>query len=210
MKQKIRGHKRFWKDIEQWIDRNKDLNLETVKNCGRDYVKFRVHPWGSLNLGNSITPEPHGKTRRLILNGFLEIYNNWKLTIEALEEPYYLKFWLYESNLAQSQVVCAIGEYINYYNQVFTVGDTKKNFPINNYRSHYNLFIDFEWSLGIDESIFEDNTNDPNFYINELAHQNEVRWLQKQLKKPHRIVQQKQPRIYAFPKGNVWIGTLKN
>lgn len=209
MHQKVRGHKRRWKAISSWVERNKDLDLIYVQKHGRDYVKFRLHPWGSLNLGKSKTSPPKHKTRKLIIDGLLDIYISWKKSLDSLGQPYYLKIWLYEPHLPQSQIVCAIGDYISYYDNVFPLAQNQKEFPNSNYQSHINSFKHFSWSLGIDEYFIEDFRSQPNFFKNDIIYLQEKKWLESQLDKPHRTIGNNAPFTYAFPQGNVWIGELK-
>lgn len=105
---KIRGHRRQWTHIDAWIDANKQLNLENVKRNGRDHAKIWVHPWSGITVTNSQIPEPKRETKRRIIKGLIAIYEGWKASLDQLNEPYYLKIWLYEPRLSKSQVVCAI------------------------------------------------------------------------------------------------------
>src|SRR5690554_4737715 len=95
---KIRGHKRRWNDIEKWINNHKDLNLDYLKDYKRDYAKIRVHPWSGLALTNSTIPEPKRETRKRITSGLIEIYDSWKITLDKLGEPYYLKICGYNGS----------------------------------------------------------------------------------------------------------------
>ncbi len=104
---KIRGHKRRWHDIDQWVEYHKNLSLDYLKEYQRDYAKIRAHPWSGISLTNSQTPEPKGLTKTKILNGLIEIYNSWKIELDELDEKYYLKIWLFEPRFSSSQVVCA-------------------------------------------------------------------------------------------------------
>ena len=59
-------------------------------------VKY-VDPWGTrISLKNSVIPEPKAELRLKIIEGLVEIYREWKLKLDKLNKPYYLKIWLLE------------------------------------------------------------------------------------------------------------------
>ena len=116
---KVRGHRRRWSDIDRWVETHKNLNLEYLKEYQRDYAKIRVHPWSGISLTNSQTPEPTRQTKTKILSGLIEIYDSWKNELDKLGENYYLKIWLFEQRFASSQVVCALGDYLEFYENTF-------------------------------------------------------------------------------------------
>lgn len=89
---KIRGHRRHWKNIDNWIEAHKSLDLHFLKDRQYDYAKIRVHPWSGINMVMSQIPEPKGTTKSKILYGLIEIYDTWKTELNKLGEPYYLKF----------------------------------------------------------------------------------------------------------------------
>ena len=116
---KIRRYKRILKEIERWRSEVIELDLENVQSTNRDYVKIWVSPYSDLELGNSISPQPSGEARTKILEALLDIYDNWKLALDKLGEPYYLKIWLYDQRFSNSQVVCAIGPFLDFYETTF-------------------------------------------------------------------------------------------
>ena len=116
---KIRGHNRIWNNIEKWKKANLKLDLENLKNCEKDYAKILIHPFSGISLTNSRNLEPKGETKERILNGLFDIYENWKNQLDELNEPYYLKIWLFEPRISKSQVVCVIGNSIDFYNTTF-------------------------------------------------------------------------------------------
>jgi hypothetical protein len=125
---KIRGHKRIWKDIEKWKNANLKLDLEHLKQNERDYAKIGVYPFSAISLTNSQIPEPKTKTKKRILNGLLDIYDSWKNQLDQLNEPYYLKIWLFEPRFSKSQVVCAIGNSIDFYKNTFIFPENTRKF----------------------------------------------------------------------------------
>jgi len=75
------------------------------------------------------------------------IYDSWKTELEKLNKPYYLKIWLYEPRISKSQVVCAIDDKIEYYDNIFEKADFKEN----NSSFTKQLSSDFNWQPTVDE-----------------------------------------------------------
>ena len=212
---KIRGHKRRWNDIEKWINNHKDLNLDYLKDYKRDYAKIRVHPWSGLALTNSTIPEPKRETRKRTTSGLIEIYDSWKITLDKLGEPYYLKIWLFDQRFSNSQVVCAIGEYIDFYENTFHKPDFSiKLFP-ENFGQLEKQISEFEWEYRLDEDHFDNSEpGSPDLYASIADYEEDKRYYAKMLKKPHRTTKFKGPigeatESYSFKKGNVWLGQKK-
>ena len=148
---KIRGINRRKRAIEQWGDVNKVLDMDLLIQEKREYVKFWVQPWSRLALGNSIYPEPTGECAYLLIKNLQKIYQSWQDSLEALQTPYYLQIWLYETYISRSQVVCAIEDAKDGYQHTFEVVE---ELPKNGIRSsqHYNAMtadvLDrFDWQL---------------------------------------------------------------
>ena len=148
---KIRGINRRKRAIEQWGECNKALDIEGLKETHRDYVKFWVNPWSRLSLINSIYPEPTGDCEYLLIKNLQKIYLSWQDTLESMQTPYYLQIWLYEEYISQSQVVCAIEDYKDFYQNTFEPVDEQPNDSIQS-SIHYNettaKYLDaFKWTL---------------------------------------------------------------
>ena len=148
---KIRGINRRKRAIKQWGDDRKSLNIDLLTQEKRDYVKFRVQPWSRLSLGNSVYPEPTGDCEYLLIKNLQKIYQSWQDSLEALQTPYYLQIWLYEEYISRSQVVCAIEDYKDFYQNTFEpVGEQPKNGiqSSSHYSSNTAEYLDcFEWKL---------------------------------------------------------------
>lgn len=154
---KIRGHKRIWKDIDQWIETHKNLDLDYVKEYQRDYAKIRIRPWSEISLTNSQTPEPTGQTKIKILTGLIEIYYAWKNKLDKLGESYYLKMWLFEPKFSDSQVVCAIGDYLAFYENTFFKPDESKELNPENYGRLNEEIANFKWEYRLEEDHFDNS-----------------------------------------------------
>ena len=214
--QKIRGHKRRWKHIDQWIEKNKHLDIDYVKSSQRDYSKIWVHPWSGISLMGSEIPEFRGKTKQKILKGLITIYDSWKSALDKLNEPYYLKIWLYEPNFSRSQVVCAIGDFFNFYEITFHNPKDNKSLNFQHYGSLDKEMEKFDWEHRLEEHHFDNTTlGDPDEYESLEDYKQEKRWFEKMLTKPHRTTTYKKPIgevtvSYSFKLGDVWLGERRD
>jgi hypothetical protein len=144
---KIRGLKKKVAKIQNWVEEYLKLDIEQLSEYKYHYSKVYVQPWDNISLNNSQIPEPKGKAKKEILNGLEKIYDSWKVELEKSEKPYYLKIWIYEPRISKSQVVCAIGDRIEYYENLFEKVDYKKN----NSSFTNSLSSEFKWESKIDE-----------------------------------------------------------
>ncbi len=206
--QKIRGHKRRQKAIEQWRLENLELRLDLIKKYNYYHVDIVVHPWCDLSLINSAFPEPKRKTKQLILNGLIDIYHSWKIQLDKIGQPYYLKIWLFESRFSKSQVVCAIGDRIDYYEKLFFEPKNGKQFQTTNYINLKERLEAFEWEYRLDEDHIEnDFVGEPKQYLTNNDFLEIKRWFDKTMKKPHRITTlDNAVEYYSFKKGDAWLG----
>jgi len=148
---KIRGINRRKRAIEQWGNAHTSLDINLLNDTKRDYVKFWVQPWYRLPLGNSIYPEPTGDCEYLLVEKLNKIYQAWKNTLDNLQKPYYLQIWLFEDYISQSQVVCAIEDCKNFYQNTFETVNVQPSEGIKS-SMHYNSdtakYLDcFTWQL---------------------------------------------------------------
>ena len=209
---KIRGHKRTWTDIQNWKNANLNLDIENLKNRERDYAKIWVAPFSNISMTNSIIPQPKRETKKRILSGLIEIYESWENELRELNQPYYLKIWLFEQRFSKSQVVCAIGDSIEYYDNIFNSPQENKIFKSNDYGKLKNQLDDFNWNHKLDEDVIDDTFVGE---IDDYASENEFieakKWFDKELKKPHTKSDVKYSNgdimtLYSFKKGEVWVG----
>lgn len=126
---KIRGHKRIWKEIDNWVNYNKTLDLDYLKSRKRDYVKVWGSPFKNLSVLNSEFSPPKGKTRQKIIEGILEIFKKWETHLNSLDKPYYLKIWYFPHDVSKCQVVCAIDDFLSFYDITFYKPTIAKPFP---------------------------------------------------------------------------------
>jgi hypothetical protein len=209
--QKIRGHKRIQKQIENWRLRNLEFRFDLLENYKKDHIDIVVHPWCDLSIINSIIPQPHGKTKQLMINALIDIYDSWKKQLDAHGLKYYLKVWLYEERFTKSQIVCAIDSKIDFYNNTFSKSSIKKNINPESFGNNKRLG-EFNWELMVDEDFYDNNTvGDPEEYETIKDFYEMQRWFNRQLKKPHNKYVPDKPtedffEYYGFVKGKVWVG----
>ncbi len=205
---KIRGHKRIWNDIEKWRNANLKLDLENLKQNERDYVKIWIHPFSGISLTNSQIPEPKTETKKRILNGLLDIYESWKNQLDKLNEPYYLKVWIFEPRFSKSQVVCSIGNSIDFYQNTFNSTENVREFKNDFGGIIKNRIENFNWECKLDEDfLFSNDIGNPEDYENKKEYLEDKKWFNKRLKKKHITKTLRDgTNSYAFEIGNVWIG----
>lgn len=214
-KQKIRGHKRRHRHIEEWRLENLNLRFDLFEKYNGDHIDIVVHPWCDISIINSKIPEPKAKTKELMLSGLIDIYESWKKQLDKLGQPYYLKIWLYEPRFSKSQVVCGVGEKIDYYENVFFKPGERKKMKPNNYGQLKSKIESFNWDYHLDEDHY-DNTEvgEPEMYASKQDYEDTKKWFAKLLKKPHRTNKFKEPignitESYSFTRGEIWLGEKK-
>lgn len=148
---KIRGINRRKRAIERWGEANKILDVDLLNQEKRDYVEFLVQPWSRLSLINSIYPEPTGDCEYLLIKNLQKIYQLWQDSLEALQTPYYLQIWLFETYISRLQVVCAIEDYKDFYQNTFEPINEQPKDGIQS-SIHYNVntarYLDrYDWTL---------------------------------------------------------------
>lgn len=209
---KIRGHKRRWKDIDEWVSNYKYLDLDDLMEYERDFAKIRVHPWSGISVTNSKTPEPTRETKKRILQGLIDIYEEWKSILDKTEQTYYLKIWLFEPRFSHSQVVCAIGEKIDYYNTLFCKPDNLNQFKPESYGRIASQLTEFNWDFRLDEYQLDcSELGSPEEYESQTDYEEYKKWYQQIMRKPHRTIEYKDSlgetiESYLFRMGGVWLG----
>ena len=191
-KKKVRGWKRQIRKLERW--KIQHLNLE-LNRYGYSYVKIWLDPWYRLEKRN-----PPIWFQRLILAALLEIYESWREQLLARGEKLYLKIWLFDPHFITSQVVAAVGERINYYEDLFAQSNETKSFPYQKYLNRsYNL-QDYDWVLSVDEDMYFEREDELSVEDTES------------LKKiAFRVVEVSNgDKMYGVKKGDLWLGARKN
>ncbi|HEY0029957.1 MAG TPA: hypothetical protein VGC65_04310 [Bacteroidia bacterium] len=213
--EKIRGHRRRQRRIENWRLENLNFNLERLKKYKREYVEIIVHPWCDISLIKSKIPPPKRRTKQITLSGLLDIYESWKVQLDKLGQPYYLKIWLFEPRFSESQVVCAIGEKIEYYETNFFKPTQSKVLKHENYGELNRRLEEYNWDYRLDEFHYDNGeVGNPEQYSTPKDYEETKKWFANLLKKSHRTEIFEEPigdRVegYSWKQGDLWIGGKK-
>ena len=165
-------------------------------------------------MTKSAIPEPTRKTKDKILKGLLEIYKNWKTQLDNIGQSYYLRIWLFEPRFSQSQVVCAIGDSIDFYKNNFFKPDNKKEIVLEKYGPRLGL-DKLTWDYHLDEDHYDNcEVGEPEQYASQQEFEETERWFKRILKKPHRTTKFREPigdrvESYSFRGGDLWLGEWK-
>jgi hypothetical protein len=209
---KIRGHKRRHRQLENWRLRNLDIREDLIETYQSDHIDIVVHPWCDLSLTNSAFPEPKRKTKLLMLSGLIDIYDSWKIQLDKLGKPYYLKIWIFEPRFTKSQVVCAVDERIDFYKNNFQSPEKLKVFKSGQYGNLKSRLDNFKWENKLDEEYYDNSDlGEPEDYLTLKDYEYSKKWFENLKKKPHRIEKNKNSdksmtEYYVFKKGDLWIG----
>lgn len=202
---KIRGHNRIRKHIEYWVHHNQKLDLEYLEENQRDYVKVWVPPYRNISVLNSEFSPPRGKTRQKIIDGIFTIYHSWKEQLEKLHQPYYLKIWYFPDDVSKNQVVCAIGDFLNFYETTFHKPKESKRFPEN--------VRGLKWEYRHQEyHVTEDDKEDPEVFSTQRDYIDHIKWVERIMKHPKTRItelsdEDDSKKIYYSKKEyDVWLG----
>lgn len=209
--QKIRGHKRRHRQIESWRLENLELRMDLINKYSSDYIDILVHPWCDISIINSKFPEPKRKTKQLILNALIDIHDSWKNQLDKIGQPYYLKIWLYNPRFSKSQVVCAIGDKINHYENLFYKCADTKEILTSNFGALKNRLEKFNWEHYFDENHYANNeVGEHELYATHKDFEERKNWFKRILKKPHRTTKiDEDTELYSFRQGDIWVNVQK-
>ena len=207
---KIRGEKRRIRKIKQWIDDHLDLDIAYLKRYQCEYVKFWVDPWNRLSLTNSQYPQPQGIYKELFFNGLLQIYMSWKEQLDFLDQPYYLKIWLFENDLKRSQVVCVIGEKIEHYQNLFEKPLDEASLSIVEWQEVSDMMKKINWEKKIEITLYEkDWLGRPDDYKTQKNYEDTKKWFNNNVIEKYREVKRIDgDEYYIVETDNVWIGYI--
>lgn len=122
------------------------MDIEQLCRNNRDYVKLWIDPFYRLTRLN-----PPMWYSRLILEAMIEVYHSWSQQMKRLNEPFYLKIWLYNPHFINSQIVVAFRECLNDYDNRFDKSNDNKAFPSQLYGRILGL-QEFKWEHAIDSN----------------------------------------------------------
>ena len=128
--------------------------------------------------------------------------------------PYYLKLWIFEPRFSKSQVVCAIENRIDFYENNFYKPDNGKTIRLENYGALKPRLEKLRWDFHFDERELDNDTvGKPEQYASYKDFEEDKRWFNTIMKKPHRTVNHTNSsgttESYHFRRGDMWIGGKK-
>lgn len=208
---KIRGEKRRIRKIKEWIDDHIVLDIAYLKQYQCEYVKFWVSPWDRLSLTNSQYPQPQGIYKELFFGGLLQIYMSWKEQLDFLGQPYYLRIWLFENDLKRSQIVCAIGEKLENYHNVFEdthLGDSILS--VDEWQNVQDIINKFNWEKKKEITLYEmDWIGSLTDYVSNKEYEDSTRWFTSNVITKYREIKKiNSSDYYVVETDNVWIGYI--
>ncbi|RNB92477.1 hypothetical protein EDM56_01930 [Brevibacillus fluminis] len=189
--------------LDQWRLRFLHLDIDQLKDNQRDYVKLWIDPFYRLVRRN-----PPLWYSRLLLESMIEVYHSWYRELSRLNEPFYLKIWLYHPNFINSQIVVAIRDCLHNYDNVFDKSNEVKEFP---YKALGNQEIlgQFLWELHIDSD---------NYWISDILEdiqlgfktEKQVETLKRRAYKSETVeVSYGKDELYKIKVGDIWVGQSK-
>lgn len=150
---KIRGHRRRWKSIDRW--KNAVLQVDIVDyiqaSNHRGFVKINVDPWNQLTIKRFPYAEPRGITKQKMLSALLDIFVHWDTQLQETGKPYDLKIWLYDPRFHLSQVVCAVDDSLEFYQNTFHKPENPPVFPFHSYGKLATRLKTLNWEYSLDE-----------------------------------------------------------
>lgn len=201
-KKKIRGWRRRIKQIDQWKQRFIDLDMEEMFRSNRDYVKLWIDPFFRLTRRN-----PPIWYSRLLLEAMIEVYQSWYEQMQRLNEPFYLKIWLYHPNFIHSQIVVAFRDCLHFYDNTFEKSNDKKAFPSQLYGKIAGL-QDFKWELALESEYYRLAELQADVSMG-LRTDKSIEVIKNKAYK-HEIVKVStgEDTVYSVKLGDVWLGEL--
>jgi hypothetical protein len=211
---KIRGLRRRQKELNQWMEFHKEINIERLKKDGYVYAKAKFGPWANL-----VTETPYPSIyRRQLFSSLIKFYFSWKQALEKEFDHYYLRIWLFYPRFINSQIVAAIGDKADYYENLFEIQKQEKDFPLSVFNHEIDNIARFVWKTGIDEDYYlesefkEIKISDYSYPDAFFADQRFYRSLIKE-NVPFRLIKNeqsgKEEKLYRKHKGGLWIGEIK-
>ena len=195
-KKKIRGWRNQVRKIDRWKNRYLQLDIDSLRKNGRSYVKIWIDPWFGLVKRN-----PPLWYCRLILEGLAGICLSWHKTLQELGEPYYLKLWVYDPDFMSSQVVAAIGDSVDFYQNAFNPNPAPREFPFDKYPLENCNLQEFNWKIYSDDIHYYEK-------LDELSPAEIMKLKRKAYKLEPVTLDDGEDVCYRVKKGDIFAGSL--
>ncbi|MBD3922923.1 hypothetical protein H8B09_29720 [Paenibacillus sp. PR3] len=198
---KIRGMKRRARKLSSWTEYHKQLDIESLLKHNKEYVKVWIKPFYNLHYINANKvgkKNPPKKFRKQIIFRLIEIFMSWEEKLEQLKQPFYLKIWLADPEFMDSQVVAALGDEIEYYNNIFMNNEEHKQFSI---IVRHPLIDQFVWERCINGYYVWESDLETEKEINEVR--------RKAIRTDETIINERVERMYFINTGDMWTGSIR-
>lgn len=205
MRKKSILSKKIIRGINKSIN-NSDLKLDLNFLRKNKYYNYQIEEW----YGEEI--QINGELRKLIIQTLWNTYFEWKKELDKLGKDYYLAIWLYNPRMLKSEIVCAIEEKINYYeNENFIPSKNNNNLDFNQFGKFSSDLEKFTWERKIDFDSYEEwEINWPkDQYADERDYYKNQRFYKKLIQEDFHVVERNNEKSYFYPKGDIWIGKLE-
>ena len=173
-KKKIRNWPTILKKLQLLTNENlfgSAQEMEDIfKRSNYNYMKLYIDPFSRIEK----TRNPPQWFRKLIIQSFVEVYNNWHLHAENLKKPYYLKLWIADKDFSSSQIVMGYNDRIEHYENLFKLHEINKPFPHEQYSSEHCDTTQFNWQYAKECTLVEkvDLDTFSTKYLNKLFKEN--------------------------------------
>ncbi len=211
---KIRGLKRRQKTIDQWFEYHKNVDFEYLEQNNSYYVKTEIDPWWNL-LTTSKYPSNY---RKQLFSKLLNIYDLWRQQMQSNYDNFYLAIWVFDNRFIHSQVVTAIGERIEYYDNMWLHHEKSLKFPIYLFKEESARTNEYTWKSADDEDLLpESYFLDASIqeYHSAKHYYEDQRYYKRLLKRdtPTRMIRdnhgENPEKVFRVKRGNCWIGKRK-
>lgn len=140
---KIRGWRRRVRQLDQWLEKFQQPDLNGLNQYFDAFVKIWIDPWYRLQKTN-----PPLRYFHLILDRFSIMYDRWQTAVSQAPFDTDLQLWIFEKNYIESELVCArvdtSGELRNNY---FDPCPEKRSFPASKFDGKGFLSEEWNWTL---------------------------------------------------------------
>lgn len=87
----------------------------------------------------------------------LDVYLSWNEKLTKIDEEIYLRLWIYDPHIINSQEVAAYKDCLHFYDQSFDIGNNEKQFPFHKYTNLREKLDFFYWYQHIDCDIYTES-----------------------------------------------------
>lgn len=141
----------------------------------------------------------------------LDVYRIWHEKLSKLDEDFYLKLWIFDPFIINSQLVAAYKDCLHFYDKTFDVGSQEKQFPFHKYTYLREKLEMFDWYLHIDTDVYTESDLIDNIQRGWMSESEVVAIKCKAYKvETIHLNDGDSDRTYSVKVGDVWVGSIMN